>query len=63
MNLFPALGASSTPAPLPHLGALLALNSLGHIYGGTVPASTVARRRAANKAARASRRANRRSAR
>ena len=32
------------------------------VYAGTVPARTVARRRAANKAARASRRINRRTA-
>ena len=39
---------------------LLALNNSGrHIYGGTVPAATVAKRRARNKAARLSRRANR----
>lgn len=30
-----------------------------HVYGGTVPARTVSRRRAANKAARAARRAGR----
>jgi len=45
------------------LGVLLGMNSLSHVYAGTVPAATVARRRAANRVARASRRANRRSAR
>lgn len=45
------------------LGVLLGMNSLSNVYAGTVPAATVARRRAANKVARASRRANRRSAR
>ena len=41
---------------------LLALNVTGrwrHIYAGTVPAKTVARRRAHNRMARASRKANR----
>lgn len=41
---------------------LLGLNRLGkHIYEGTVPEATVAKRRARNKAARLSRRKNRRS--
>ena len=48
---------------------LLAINALAsgfngrnrlHVYGGTVPEATVAKRRAANKAARAARRAGRR---
>lgn len=34
-------------------------NRARHVYGGTVPPQTVARRRAANKAARLSRRVNR----
>ena len=38
----------------------LSLKPSSDIYQGTVPAKTVARRRAANKVARASRRANRR---
>jgi hypothetical protein len=39
---------------------LFGLNRMGkHIYAGTVPASTIAKRRAANKVARASRRTNR----
>jgi len=33
--------------------------SYGHIYAGTVPAATIAKRRKANKAARAARRAAR----
>ena len=46
------------------LAILVALGKRGkHVYGGSVPAVEVQRRRAANKAARASRRANRRSAR
>lgn len=44
-------------------GLLVALNRSGkHIYGGTVPAHVVAKRRARNKAARISRRSNRRDA-
>jgi len=43
------------------LAVLLGLSNRGkHVYAGTVPAETVARRRAANKVARKSRRANRR---
>lgn len=39
---------------------LVGLNRLGkHIYGGTVPAAEIAKRRAKNKVARASRRKNR----
>lgn len=47
---------------------LLAINALAngfggrgalHVYGGTVPAATVAKRRAANRAARKARRAGR----
>lgn len=50
---------ASGPSPA-SLVTLAALNRSGqHIYGGTVPAHVVARRRAANKVARASRRANR----
>lgn len=42
-------------------GMLLALGHLGkHLYEGTVPAATVAKRRAKNKAARAARKASRR---
>lgn len=42
------------------LAILLGLsNRAKHVYGGTVPAAEVARRRAKNKAARKSRRANR----
>lgn len=45
-------------------GLLIALNRLAedgrrHVYQGTVPARTKARRRAANRVAKASRRANR----
>lgn len=36
--------------------------SVGHIYGGTVPADVVAKRRAANKAARKARRVQRKAA-
>ncbi|MDG3012417.1 hypothetical protein G4X40_19950 [Rhodococcus sp. D2-41] len=39
--------------------ALLSLQQQAHIYGGTVPAATVAERRRRNKAARKSRRINR----
>jgi hypothetical protein len=49
-----------TPPPA-GLAILGALNRLGkHVYAGTVPAATVSRRRAANKAARRSRATNRR---
>ena len=51
------------PDPTPErVGMLLALNRVkpqGAIYEGTVPAAVVARRRAANKAARKARRATR----
>lgn len=44
----------------PGLLMLMLLNARQeHIYGGTVPAAVVARRRARNKAARISRRLNR----
>jgi hypothetical protein len=42
---------------------LAGLNRTGrHVYGGTVPAAEVARRRKANRAARAARRVTRRAA-
>ena len=47
----------------PGLAVLVGMNRLSHVYAGTVPAATVARRRKANKAARAARRVTRRSAR
>lgn len=52
---------AATPEPSPtSVGLLYALNGSGkHIYGGTVPAEVVARRRAANRAARAARRMHR----
>lgn len=48
-------------APSPYaIRILLGLNRTGkHIYAGTVPAATIAKRRARNKVARASRRVNR----
>ncbi len=52
-----------TPSSKPDsrgLAVLLGLQNTGrHVYAGTVPAATVARRRAANKVARRSRRVNR----
>jgi len=60
---------SSIIVDTPASKALLALNALAkgyngrplaHVYAGTVPEATVAKRRAANKAARAARRAGRR---
>lgn len=48
-------------ASSPSTKMLLALAATGkHIYGGTVAAATVARRRAANKRARVARKAGRR---
>lgn len=46
--------------PSPFSRAILQGLQGKHVYGGTVPAATTAKRRAANKAARASRRINRR---
>lgn len=50
---------ASAPNPF-QFAILTGLNRLGkHVYGGTVPAATIAKRRAANKAARAARKAGR----
>ncbi|MFJ8815460.1 hypothetical protein [Amycolatopsis thermoflava] len=65
-NAFPA-DAVTPDAPKPSapspsafaIAVLLGLQSQRHVYGGTVPAETVARRRAKNRAARRSRRINR----
>lgn len=51
----------NTTGPSPfQLAVLHALQGRRHVYAGTVPAATKARRRAANKAARRARQANRR---
>lgn len=68
--LTPFLGKTATPVltpeqaspvvtPSPFAVAILGGLQGRHIYAGTVPAKVIARRRAANKAARAARRAHR----